>query len=147
MREVETARLGDHWGVTSLAALPDGRVVSGYVDGTIRLWDVALKREMAALQGHTDWVQGLAVLADGSLVSGGRDCTVRVWDLGARAETARLTLDASVNAVVAVSNHTILVGDDLGRIHTLEVVGGGDVRTNASEYFRTRQGLEENGHA
>jgi WD40 repeat protein len=67
--------------VIALAVLPDGRVVSGSDDRTIRVWDLARGAAPQVLEGHTGSVTALAVLPDGRVVSGSIDCTVRVWDL------------------------------------------------------------------
>jgi WD40 repeat protein len=57
----ETARLKGHSGsINALCVLPDGRLASGFEDGTIRLWDVARGTEAARLEGHSSWVRALA---------------------------------------------------------------------------------------
>jgi WD40 repeat protein len=91
----EIARLEGHTGhVMALAVLPDGRLISGGEDGTIRLWDPASGAETARLKGHGGGVFGtvhaLAVLPDGRLASGGDDGTIRLWDLARGVEIARL---------------------------------------------------------
>jgi WD40 repeat protein len=56
-------------------------VVSGGLDGTVRLWDVTTAQERATLQGHGGMVGSLGFSADGkSLVSLGHDWTVRLWE-------------------------------------------------------------------
>jgi WD40 repeat protein len=70
-------------GVTCLAWLGSSRyVVSGCVDGTVRIWD-SLSGELArTFSGHIDAVQSLAVSADGnSLVSVSSDKSARVFDI------------------------------------------------------------------
>ena len=51
----ESARLEGHsdW-VFALCVLPDGRLASGSLDTTIRLWDVKTGAESARLEGHSD---------------------------------------------------------------------------------------------
>ncbi len=70
--------------VTSLLVLPDGRLVSGSYDNTIKLWDLSKpqgERCMATLTGHEGRVHTLTLLPDGRLVSGSSDHTIKVWDL------------------------------------------------------------------
>ncbi len=67
--------------VYAIAALPDGRLASSDEDGSIRLWDVAHRKEIGRLHGHTGSVMSLAMLPDGRLASGASDHTIRIWDL------------------------------------------------------------------
>jgi WD40 repeat protein len=70
--------------------LLDGRLASGSVDGTIRLWDVARGAEDARLEGHPDAVMALCVLPDGRLASGSADRTIRLWDVALQREISCL---------------------------------------------------------
>jgi hypothetical protein len=72
----------------TLAALPDGRLLSSSFDHTLKVWDervlavrggVEADTCAATLAGHTDNVIALAVLPDRRVVSGGFDATLRVW--------------------------------------------------------------------
>ena len=72
----------------SLTVLPDGRLLSGSWDNTIRVWgegalsvrgggDTAVCA--ATLVGHTSGVMSLVVLRDGAVASGSGDGSVRFW--------------------------------------------------------------------
>lgn len=80
------ARLGTvrlkHPGYPRIAFLPDGkRLVSGGVDNTVRLWDLAAGKELRRFGGHYPWVNCVAAASDGSfLVSGGADEWIKLWD-------------------------------------------------------------------
>jgi WD40 repeat protein len=62
---------------------PDGRILaSAGEDRTIKLWDVATRREIRNLVGHDSLVTSLTISRDGKLLaSGSMDARVMVWDI------------------------------------------------------------------
>ena len=66
--------------VTCMAVLPNGCVVSGSSDNTLRVWDAATGQCLQTLKGHKKCVECVAVLPDRRVVSGSWDGTLRVWD-------------------------------------------------------------------
>jgi WD40 repeat protein/TPR repeat protein len=73
--------LTEHNGtIYCLTVLPDGRLASGSVDKTIKLWDVKTGQCLHTLTGHSSSVYALTVLPDGRLVSGSLDNTIKLWD-------------------------------------------------------------------
>jgi len=65
--------------VRSVAVHPDGYIVSGSDDMTVRLWNNINGECFRVLEGHTDHVSSVAVYSDGHIVSGSDDNTVRLW--------------------------------------------------------------------
>ena len=65
-----------------LLVLTTGRVVCGYMDHGVRVWDAndVAQNFCLGMHGHTNNVLCLAELPDGSVVSGARDGTLRIWD-------------------------------------------------------------------
>jgi len=66
--------------VIALTILPDGSLVSGSGDDTIKIWDVKNGQNIKTLSGHTNGVYALTVLPDGSLVSGSTGKTIKIWE-------------------------------------------------------------------
>jgi WD40 repeat protein len=74
-----------------VAALPDGRVVSGGADGRVLLWEAAEPGSQPRELGrHEGLVRAVAALPDGRVVSGGDDERVRLWDATTQSEIAQL---------------------------------------------------------
>jgi WD40 repeat protein len=87
----------------SLAWSPDGRqLASGYVTGTIKVWDTTTGVEIATLRGHGAMVNSLAWSPDGRrLASGSWDRTAKMWDVATWEEV--LTLGGHQSEVRSVT--------------------------------------------
>ncbi|GLC41032.1 hypothetical protein PLESTB_000950500 [Pleodorina starrii] len=78
---------GSREAAAAVAALPydpqwEDWVVTGCIDGVIRLWHLPTKQLLRSFSGHGDVVWGIAVLYGSSvMVSSSRDCTTRLWRL------------------------------------------------------------------
>jgi|SRR5579872_4660521 len=83
------ATLEGHEGqVREVAFSPDGKLLASCSDDhTVKLWDVASRKELGTLAGHTAEVYALCFSPDGkTLASAGnaRDGFVRIWNLSNR---------------------------------------------------------------
>jgi hypothetical protein len=109
--------------IKALAALPDGRIVSGGLSHRVLLWDPRRPAEPAVELGqHENTVLTIVVLDDGRVVSGGLDGRVLMWDPnrpGAPAvELARHSNDVRSLALVRAPKTCIVSGgyDDTVRV-------------------------------
>ena len=98
----EVAKLEGHiFAVQCLQALPDGRIVSGSRDGTLRCWtrtaDATWHGEV--LPAHELSVECLQALPDGRIVSGGHDKTICVWTRGPDGKWIRAVLSGHTGPV------------------------------------------------
>ena len=72
------AHVGD---VFSLEFTPDGRLLSGGLDGKLFVWDPATGDRLAAFYEHSRGIECIAMSPDGSrFATASADRTVRVWD-------------------------------------------------------------------
>ena len=69
--------------VNSVAFSPGGTTLAaGSTDGTVRLWDMATRRQITTLTGPTGAVNSVAFSPEGkTLATGNADHTVRLWDV------------------------------------------------------------------
>ena len=78
--------------VLCVAVLPNGDVVSGSWDRTLKIWSRSTLGDgndggnggeqwtcTHTLEGHTNWVRCVAVLSNGDVVSGSDDNTLKIW--------------------------------------------------------------------
>ena len=108
---------------------PDGlKVVSSSADGTVRVWDLLLGRQLHCFHGHHGDVRGLAVSAM-HVVSGGDDETVRVWDIATGGEQLHHVWNGhtgKVRTVCICGNRMSKVasGSDDGSVRVFDVLSG-----------------------
>jgi WD40 repeat protein len=105
--------------VTSIAFSADGRsLVSGSIDKTVRIWDVATGRERRRIAAHQTGVNAVALSGDAKrAASGSFHGTVRVWD--SESGTALRSLDNKSQVLsVAMSSDagTLVAGCEDGSI-------------------------------
>ncbi len=116
--------------VTAIAALPDGRVITGDADGRVLLWEpvevarmvmAAPRRQSGSpaieLRRDESGLRGLAVLANGWVAAAGSD-GLRVWD---PADPGPPPVDfgrrgGSLRAVAALADGRVVTGGFDGRV-------------------------------
>ncbi|MBR3381441.1 MAG: WD40 repeat domain-containing protein [Clostridia bacterium] len=115
---------------TCIAALPGGRVVGGYDDGTLRVWEAASGRCLRTLNGHSGRVSCAAALPDGRVVSGSHDDTLRVWD-AASGKCLKILKGHSdwVNCAAVLPDGRVVSGSDDGTLRVWDAASGRCLQT------------------
>lgn len=77
--------------IDAVAFSSDGKyILSGSVDGKIRLWDVRTGVQLRQFVGHSDEVASVAFSPDGKRVLSGGDASTRLWDTSTGQEIATI---------------------------------------------------------
>lgn len=98
---------GHNDSVWILAFSKDGQnLASGSLDGTVRLWDLDLRRERIKIAGHTGGIKALAYTEDNRLLACGTglDGILRLWDAGTSGQLSTLLDHANLNKAIAFSS-------------------------------------------
>ena len=120
-------------GVVSVAIAPDDRTaLSGSVDKTLKLWDLASGNELRTFVGHSNLVTSVAIAADGrTALSGSYDKTLKLWDLASGRELRTIFTEHShvVNTVaIAPDGQTALSGGHDKTLRLWDLANGKEIR-------------------
>ena len=67
--------------VNRIKITSDNKYIISGGDTTIRIWDLLEKKQVAVLEGHTDYIYTLAISSDDEyIISGSKDKTIRIWN-------------------------------------------------------------------
>ena len=102
----------------------EGKIISGSVDGTIRLWSAQRPMCEAVLEGHTDWVRCLHARGS-TVVSGSDDGTIRFWDLE-RAACVKVLQTQNVNCLQLFAD-VVFYGSEDGVVFVIDCESGGEL--------------------
>ena len=102
----------------------EGKLVSGSVDGTIRVWSLHRPVCEAMLEGHTDWVRCLHTRGT-TVVSGSDDGTIRFWDMERRT-CVNVLQTHSVNCLQLFAD-VVFYGSEDGLVCVIDCESGGEL--------------------
>ena len=66
---------------SGLVCLPNGNLVSGSKDKTLKVWDLNSGECLQTLTGHSRNVKCLVLLYNGHVASGSYDKTIKIWNI------------------------------------------------------------------
>ncbi|KII88778.1 hypothetical protein PLICRDRAFT_141328 [Plicaturopsis crispa FD-325 SS-3] len=108
----------------AVAKRPTPVLISGSLDNTIKLWDIATGKTIRTLFGHIEGVWGVA--SDKlRLVSGSHDRTIKVWSRDEGRCTATLVGHRGAVTCLALGEDKIVSGSDDGDIRVWSFAGDG----------------------
>lgn len=91
--------------VTALAFAPTGSVLAVADRHSVKLFDVAARKQLASWSAHGDTIYDMEFSRDGQkLVTAGADRLIKVWDAGTQKEIA--TLEGHTAQILAVAFNT-----------------------------------------
>ena len=98
--------LRGHTATVCCVTLTDEALLSGDVEGSLRLWGAEDFKLRRAFKGHAGSVTSCILLPGVVPISGGSDGTVRIWNPHAGAPLARLECDTDVAAMAVDGSST-----------------------------------------
>jgi WD40 repeat protein len=143
--------------VNSVAVLPNGDIVTGSSDNTVKIWDLKTGNEIKTLIGHNGAIRSVAVLPNGDIVTGSKDNTVKIWDIKTGNEIKTLIgHNGAVRSVAVLPNGDIVTGSwdgiriwslgaggevkqtfsHTGPVYSVAVLPGGDIVTGSYDGIR-----------
>ena len=102
--------------VCDLAVSGDQRkAISGADDGTLKFWDLYLKRQIVGFSAHTGQTRAVALDSEGLFgFSGGADKLVKVWDVDNKCELCTLEGHAdTVRCIIVSQTNKFCISGDL----------------------------------
>ena len=113
--------------VTSGAWLDENRLITGGVDGVLRLWDATSGSEQGQINGHMTSINSAGWAADGTMLALGlSDATARIWRADGEQELFQLTGHSSWVSSLSFSpdSSRLLTADFNGQIRLWDTNSG-----------------------
>jgi hypothetical protein len=101
--------------IRDVAIAPDGKtIVSGSLDGTIKIWNLVDGKLVRTLPGHRDWVFSIALSPDGkTIASSSRDGTIKIWNLADGKLLRTISAPRPIYTIAIAPDGKTLAGGDI----------------------------------
>lgn len=88
--------------VFSICIMKNGKLASGSIDNTIKIFDISTKLCEMTLVGHTDWVMYISLLSNESLISCSKDTAIKIWVIKDNSYSCPYTLTGHTDTIYKV---------------------------------------------
>lgn len=111
--------------ITCMIVLSKGWVVSGSMDGTLRVWDPTTGQCLQTLEWNNICVNCVSVLLDGHVASGSWDNILRVWDITTGQCLQALEIHMSqIRCLATLPNGRVVIGSGDDTLRVLDSATG-----------------------
>ena len=122
-KELFNKRYGHKEWVTTVAYCPNGKLISGAMDGMLCLWEKNIVK-CDTLMGHKTSVSKLKVDQNNICISASYDCTLNIWDLD-NTRVSEKMFGPHKNAIIDFDwkNSLVVSGDKDGLVSFWDING------------------------
>jgi WD40 repeat protein len=92
-------------------------------DHTVKVWDIERGTLLHSLDGHISGIRFMAFLPMSGYLTTAEGPRLIVWQLDEGRQVAGFTADGPIESYAITPDDTIILGDGLGRVHFLKLVG------------------------
>ena len=97
--------------IQTLYAMPNGNLISGAWDSSIKIWNPFDGSLIMTLLGHTSYVYGLEMIDSNTLASASYDSTVHLWDINSGENLRNYTFQGQLTCLKLLPNGYLATGN------------------------------------
>lgn len=95
--------------INCLLNSPEGNIISGGQDTTIKIWDIKNKKCLSTFEGHTSIIWDLKYLDKDRIISGADDNSSRIWNLKDKSSVVLYQAKKNISSIVVLDSKKVLL--------------------------------------
>lgn len=95
--------------INCLLNTPEGNIISGGQDSTIKIWDIKNKKCLSTFEGHTSIIWDLKYLDKDRIISGADDNSSRIWNLKDKSSVVLYQAKKNISSIVVLDSKKVLL--------------------------------------
>lgn len=95
--------------INCLLNTPEGNIISGGQDTTIKIWDIKNKKCLSTFEGHTSIIWDLKYLDKDRIISGADDNSSRIWNLKDKSSVVLYQAKKNISSIVVLDSKKVLL--------------------------------------